>query len=359
MSPTAIGLIMLVGSYGAASDTTFHTYDFDCQTGSATLCQALTGLENPSFLAVADGDETVLAVYENQSTSSGLTMMKRRADSLTDYEPVAYTPVGGGAPCHVVVSPDGKYAVTSNYAGGSITIVPFDGANATFGTPTTIQFDGRGLDNERQATPHAHFTSFTPDGKLMITDDLGTDRLHVFPLDANGLPDAGKMTDIEIAAGSGPRHLVYDRSGENAYLINEIGGTVTHLRYDSDSGTLTPLSYILADYEHGAGSGDIHLSPDGRFLYASNRLKGDGLAIFAVDQTDGSLTPAGFNSTGIHPRNFAITPDGNWLAVGCRDDNTIEIYRRNPADGSLTPAHTIPCPKPVCILFLYQSKHRI
>lgn len=352
MSPSALGLIMLVGSYGAAADTTFHTYNFDCQTGDATLCQALSGLENPSFLAIADSGNTVLAVYENQSTSSGLTMLQRDADTPTKYMPVVYTPVGGAAPCHVVVSPNGKYAVTSNYLGGSITIVPFDGSNATFGTPSTIQFYGNGPVSDRQATPHAHFTSFTPDGKLMVVDDLGTDKLHVFPLGEDGFPLFDDMTDVDIAPGSGPRHLVYDRSGQNAYLINEIGGTVTHLRYDSDNATLMPVSYTLADYEHGEGSGDIHLSPDGRFLYASNRLKGDGIAIFTVDQTDGSLTPAGFHSTGIHPRNFAITPDGNWLLVGCRDDNLIEVYRRNPTDGSLTQTNSIPCPKPVCILFL-------
>lgn len=350
MSPAAIGLIMLVGSYGAASDTTFHTYNFDCQTGHATECQALSGLENPSFLAIVDDGKTILAVNENPSAAAGLTMLQRDADA--NYQPVAHCLVGGADPCHVVVSPNGKYAVTSNYSGGSITIVPFDGGETTFGTPSIIQFDGNGPVSDRQATPHAHFTSFTPDGKLMIVDDLGTDRLHVFPLDADGNPIANEMTDIEIAPGSGPRHLVYDQSGKNAYLINEIGGTVTHLRYNSENKILTPVSYTLADYEHAAGSADIHLSPDGRFLYVSNRLKGDGITIFAVDQTDGSLTPAGFNSTGIHPRNFAITPDGNWLLVACRDDNCIEVYRRDTADGSLSLNDTIPCPKPVCILFL-------
>ena len=351
MSPSAIGLIMLVGSYGAASDTTFHTYDFDCLTGQATLCQALTGLENPSFLAIVD-DNTLLTVNENHDATAGLTMLKRHSSTPTDYAPVADCLVGGADPCHVVISPNGKYAVTSNYSGGSITIVPFDTKDPKFGVTTTVQFDGSGPVKDRQDSPHAHFTSFTPDGKLMIVDDLGTDQLHVFPLDDKGYPVIGNMADIDIAPGSGPRHLVYDRSGENAYLINEIGGTVTHLRYNSADTTLTPVSYTLADYEHAAGSADIHLSPDGRFLYVSNRLKGDGITIFAVNPTDGSLTPAGFNSTGIHPRNFAITPNGNWLVVACRDDNLIEIYRRNINDGSLSPVNSIPCPKPVCILFL-------
>lgn len=355
MSSAAIGLIMLVGSYGAASDTTFHTYDFDCRTGQATLCQSLTGLENPSFLALADDGRTLLAVNENPSETAALTMLRQDADNPAAYKAVAQCSVGGGAPCHVTVAPGGHYAVTSNYSGGSITIIPFDGERQSFGTPSTIRFDGSGPTPERQASPHAHFTSFTPDEKLMVVNDLGTDRLHIFPLDADAKPIFTEMFDVAIADGAGPRHLVYDRTGENAYLINEIAGTVTHLRYDSDEKSLTPVSHILADYEHGEGSGDIHLSPDGRYLYVSNRLKGDGLAIFAVNMTDGSLAPAGFISTARHPRNFAITPDGNWLLVACRDDNCIEVYRRNLTDGSLSLTDTISCPKPVCIVFLKQQ----
>lgn len=352
MISAILGLIMLVGSYGAANDTTFHTYEFNTTTGRTTAHQSLAGMENPSFLTVADRGKTVLAVNENGLPTAGLTMMRRTRNDKLSYRPVTTVQTGGADPCHVVVAPNGKYAVTSNYSGGSISIIPFDGSKAFFGEPTIIQFSGSGPVAGRQNSPHAHFTSFTPDRKLMIVNDLGTDKLHIFPLDKKGFPIIEEMRDVDLEPGSGPRHLVYDRRGKNAYLINEIGGTVTHLRYDKKSKSLTPVSYTLADYEHAAGSADIHLSPDGRFLYVSNRLKGDGIAIFAVNRSDGSLTPAGFTSTGRHPRNFAITPDGRWLLAACRDDNRIDVFRRNPDDGSLTPTdHTINCPKPVCIIF--------
>lgn len=351
MLSASLGLIMLVGSYGSAQDTTFHTYSFDNSNGRAVLKQSLSGITNPSFLTVADSGDAILTVNENGGAAAGVTMMRRCGDDKFTYQPVASAPAEGADPCHIVISPDGKYAVTSNYSGGSVSIIPFDAETASFGQTTVIPFTGSGPVAGRQDSPHAHFTSFTPDGKLMIVDDLGTDRLHVFPLGDDGLPVVERMYDIMIEPGSGPRHLVYDNKAENAYLINEIGGTVTHLRYDKKRATLIPLKYTLADYEHGAGSADIHLSPDGRFLYVTNRLKGDGIAVFAVDKNDGSLTPAGFTPTGRHPRNFAITPDGRWLLAACRDDNRIEVFRRNADDGSLTLTDTIPCPKPVCIIF--------
>ena len=352
MLNSVLGLIMLVGSYGAANDTTFHSYNFDCQTGQVTLLETLTDLPNASFITLADNGETLLAVNESSEATAAVTMLKKDINNPARYNPVSSRLTGGADPCHIIVAPNGKYIVTSNYTGGSISIIPFDGSNSSFGETCVIKFKGSGPVEKRQDTPHAHFTSFTPDNKLMIVDDLGSDRLHIFPLDQSGYPVIEKMTDIEIQPGSGPRHLVYDNSGENAYLINEISGTVTHLKYTSDNTTVTPVKYYEADYNHAAGSGDIHLSPDGRFLYVSNRLIGDNITAFEVNADDGSLSPIEVTSTGRHPRNFAITPDGKWLLVACRDDNRIEVFRRDTENGSLTPTQfNIPCSRPVCIIF--------
>ena len=351
MLNSALGLVMLVGSYGSPTDTTFHAYKFDCETGTAELIQNLTGLSNPSYLILTPNDDFVITVNENSNRIDGVTMLKRDKAS-GDYDAVASRTTGDADPCHIAISPNGKYLVTANYSGGSISVVSFDLSDQKFGEASIMKFEGSGPLRVRQQTPHPHFRSFTPDSSAMIVNDLGTDRLHIFPLDSTGYPDFHAMTDVMLSPGSGPRHLVYDRSGKNAYLINEISGTVTHLRYNPAEKTLEPVSDILADYYNASGSSDIHLSPDGRFLYISNRLKGDGIMTFAVNEADGSLTSAGFTSTGKHPRNFAITPDGKWLLVACRDDNVIEVFSRNAEDGSLTKtARNISCPKPVCIIF--------
>lgn len=353
-------LVMTVGSYGSADDHTIHTYDFDTHIGSVTPIDSLSGISNPSFLAFAEGGATLLTVSEDEGTTAGVTML--HSDREGHYVPVAYSPTSsgnitdGGAPCHIAVTPDGCHAVTANYLGGSISVYKFDTARDSLSSPEIYTFEGEGADKMRQASPHPHFISFTPDGRLMLVNDLGTDCIYTYPMDADGGPMIGARRDVPLLAGSGPRHCVFLPEPHDdtytGFLINEIDGHVVMFFYDPMTGLIIPMTRMLADYAHGQGSADIHLSPDGRYLYVSNRLKGDGIVIFSVNQSDFSLTPVGFTPTGTHPRNFAITPDGNWLVVACRDSNAIEVYKRDSESGVLTRVgEPVWCNKPACILF--------
>ena len=189
--------------------------------------------------------------------------------------------------------------------------------------------------------PHLHCVRITPDGKYLLADDLGTDQIHKFNINPNANADnkekfltKGTPEAFKVAPGSGPRHLIFNSDGKFAYLINEIGGTVIAFRYAD--GMLDEIQTVAADTVNAQGSGDIHLSPDGKYLYASNRLKADGVAIFKVDETNGTLTKVGYQLTGIHPRNFIITPNGKYLLVACRDTNVIQIFERDQATGLLT-----------------------
>ena len=120
-----------------------------------------------------------------------------------------------------------------------------------------------------------------------------------------------------------------------------------------DGMRLDTLQYIKADTLSAQGSADIHVSPDGRYVYASNRLKGDGIAIFEVDTEDGTLNRVGYQPTGIHPRNFVITPNGSFLLVACRDTNEIQIFARDADTGMLTDTgKRIKTEKPVCLAFV-------
>jgi 6-phosphogluconolactonase (cycloisomerase 2 family) len=136
-----------------------------------------------------------------------------------------------------------------------------------------------------------------------------------------------------------------------AYVINELSGKVTAFQYTD--GQLKVIQNIEADSVRAQGSADIHISPDGKFLYASNRLKEDGIAIFSINGKDGTLTQKGYQHTGIHPRNFIITPNGRFLLVACRDSNVIQIYERDINTGLLTDTRKdIKLSKPVCIKFV-------
>ncbi|MFA6360979.1 MAG: beta-propeller fold lactonase family protein, partial [Dysgonamonadaceae bacterium] len=151
-------------------------------------------------------------------------------------------------------------------------------------------------------------------------------------------------------AGTGPRHFDFHPNGLYFYLLGELSGEV--IVYDYNMGDLQQKQIILADTVGARGSADIHVSPNGRFLYASNRLEADGIAIFKIDSQDGTLTKVGYQSTAKHPRNFAITPNGKFLLVAGRDDNVIQVYSIDKETGLLTDTHQdIVINKPVCIKF--------
>lgn len=341
-------LYLITGSYAPASTEGIRVYRFDQTTGATSYVSGLRGVENPSFLVPDPTGTHIYAVGENDaatSTASSLNFDRTRGTlTLTGSRPTH-----GAAPCHIAVSPDGKYVVTANYEGGSLTIFPLQ-ANGTLGNGTVVSFSGYGPVKGRQDSPHLHFISFTPDNRYLLANDLGTDCIHRFPLTAdNGsLIDTTRQTRIPLPPGSGPRHMAFAPDGHMAYLITELSGKVVALTYAN--GDLKPVQYAVADSLGAQGSADIHLSPDGRYLYASNRLKGDGLAIFSVSTAGGRLTRVGYQPTGPHPRNFTITPNGKYLLVACRDTDQIQIFRRNPQTGQLTDTgKRIDMPKPVCL----------
>jgi 6-phosphogluconolactonase (cycloisomerase 2 family) len=184
---------------------------------------------------------------------------------------------------------------------------------------------------------------------------LGTDKIHKFDVNA-GEPGnylkLGNPAAFDVAPGSGPRHLDFHPDGKFAYLINELSGAVTAFGYDAAAGNLSFIQSVQADTLDAKGSADMHVSPDGRFLYASNRLKGDGIAIFTINQADGKLTKAGYQETGIHPRNFVITPNGKFLLVAGRDSDVIQIFLIDKTTGLLENTYKdIELDMPVCLKF--------
>lgn len=327
-------LLMLVGSYAEAEEEGIKVYGLNQETGETVYRSGWKGIRNPSFLTVSSDLKRVYSVGENEektSTANALAFDPETGqlsflnESRTD----------GAAPCYIVLSPNEDYVVTANYTGGSITVFPVD-ETGRLGEGEVIAFEGKGQDAERQEQPHLHCAYFTPDGRFLLANDLGTDCIHAFPADASGegLVDRLAAFDIRLAPGSGPRHSVFDAGGKHLYLIDELKGDVVVMEYDGTS--FTQVQSIQADTVGARGSADIHLSPDGKFLYASNRLRADGLAIFAVDAANGQLTKVGYQLTGAHPRNFAITPNGKFVLVACRDTNEIEVYARNAETGLLT-----------------------
>ena len=343
-------MYLMVGSYATPEEEGIKLYAWDGEKGEATYVSGLKGISNPSYQVVSADGERVYSVGEDDGlTPTAHALSFDKADGKLTLMNTQLTQ--GGAPCYINLSPNEDFVITANYMGGSISVLPTETSGRLGENVSTFAFEGEGVLKERQSQPHLHCVEFTSDGKFLLANDLGTDKIHVFPLTSDGKLDEKATFDVALEAGSGPRHLCFSKDGRFAYLINELSGKVTALSYNGE--TLTPIQYIEADTVNAQGSADIHLSPDGKFLYASNRLKADGIAIFSVNQETGMLTKAGYQLTGIHPRNFIITPDGRFLLAACRDSNVIQIFSRDEKTGLLVDTgKTIVTSKPVCLKFL-------
>lgn len=348
-------LYILVGSYGPADQEGIKVYKFNQATGEGQYVSGVKGISNPSYQTVSKDGKRVYSVGEDNGGTACANALTFDAATGT-LTLINSQPTQGATPCHIALSPEEDYVVTANYNGSNISLFPLD-EEGRLKPGQTIGFEGSGPDKERQAIPHLHFVYFTPDNHYLLANDLGTDRIHRFPLNTRQkgsntpLVDRQRASDIRLTPGSGPRHAVFSADGRFAYLITELSGEVMAFTYDGDS--LSLMQTIQADTLDARGSADIHLSPDGRFLYASNRLKGDGLAIFLVNPEDGTLSKAGYQPTGIHPRNFVLTPNGQYLLVACRDIDEIQIFARDASTGLLTDTgRRIKTTKPVCLKFI-------
>lgn len=347
---TMENLYLIVGSYATPQEEGIKVYAWNNEKGEATYVSGLAGISNPSYQVVTADGERIYSVGEDDGlTSTAHALSFDKANGKLTLMNTQLTQ--GGAPCYINITPDGKSVITANYMGANISLIPLDSSGRLTENVKTIAFTGEGEIKNRQDQPHLHCVEFTPDGKHLLANDLGTDKIHVFPLNSDGKLDEKAGFDINLEPASGPRHICFSKDGRFAYLINEISGKVTTLSYDGKS--LTPIQYIEADTVNAQGSADIHLSPDGKFLYASNRLKADGIAVFSVNQETGLLAKVGYQLTGIHPRNFVITPDGKYLLVACRDSNLIQIFSRDEKTGLLIDTRKrIETSKPVCLKFI-------
>ena len=341
-------VIMLVGSYSEPADSALRAFRYNPADGSATYLYSIP-VANASYFAQASSG-VVYAVCESDEAASTVTALRPGADSATV---INVQPVGSSSPCYISVSPDGKFVLTANYGGGTVAVFPVEDNGAIDVRSALIPFEGSGPVERRQQSSHPHCVAFTPDRRFMLVDDLGTDRINMFRVaDGCDAPVAAVPDSVvEIRPGSGPRHIVFNDKGDRAYLLNEISDEVTVLRYDGHS--LHPVQYIAADTADAHGAGDIHLSADGRRLYASLRLAHEGIATFDVDPDTGLLTKLGHTPTGGHPRNFELSPDGRFMLVACRDADAVQIFEIDPQSGIPTyTGRSIDVPRAVCVKFI-------
>lgn len=322
------GTELLVGTYTTRGGDGIYSARFDERSGRFSRKKVFSRMVNPSYICI-DGDD-VLAVSE---TSDALASMCRIHDGVGG----SFMLTGGEDPCYIAT--DGTIALTANYTGGSLSVFK-DGVRTQL-----IKGSIGGPDPVRQESAHVHCCVFAPDGAYVLATDFSADRILRFKIECDSLRLVG-ATPLERDCG--PRHLLF--ADENTvYAIGELSGNITVLRY-SDGG-LEPLQTIEADPAHTRASADIRISPDGRFLYASNRKGMDGVAVFRVLE-GGLLEFVDYTRTTANPRNIALSPEGRFLLVASQDEDKVEVYSRDLQTGKLArTSETLEVSMPVCLLF--------
>jgi 6-phosphogluconolactonase len=316
-------------------------YAFD-EDSLAFEKRAETGdVDNPTFLSVDPEKRCVYATSEVYEWKEG-TVSAYRFDSdggVLTYLNKQVTL--GSIAAHSSLSRDGRFLMVANYAmgeGGPDRSVSVFGRNPDGSlTPAVsgVVHSGSGPNRERQERSHAHCVLQLADDGLVLVADLGLDRVFGYRLGSDGT--LARQTEVAAAPGAGPRHIALHPDGRTVFVFNELDSTVASMRLQAD-GSFAVLDVVAAlpagvSHSHAA---DIHISPDGRFLYGSNRGH-DSIAVFAVEQGSGKLTPRGHVSSGGRtPRNFTLTPSGRHLLVANQDSDVIVLLARDAETGGLT-----------------------
>jgi len=327
---------LLVGTYTNTCDSKgIYVYEFNSVSGEFKLKNSTEKVVSPSYLSVAANNKFVYAVNENgnQSAVTALTY-----DAPTGKLKVLNTNSSLGAdPCHLIN--DEKNVIVANYSGGSIAVFKKNADGSITEGQQLIQHEGKGPNAARQEKAHVHQVVFSPDKKFVLSNDLGQDKVFIYKYNPGASHEVLTLKgSVDVKKGSGPRHLTFSKDGKFVYLVQELDATLTTFSYDK-SGSLKRLaetSILPKGFTGGTGAAAIKISPDGKFLYVTDRVDANSISVYQI-QKDGNIKFVEQESTlGKGPRDFAIDPTGNYLLVGHQYTNDIIIFKRDKITGKLS-----------------------
>ena len=270
-------------------------------------------------------------------------------------------PAEGTSPAYVMPDDSGKNVLMINYAAvggrGNIRVYPIDDNGHLQPHSEMIEHDGGSVHPNRQQESHPHMIVTTPDNRFAIVPDLGTDKVYVYALDT----EQGKLslhTTLDLHAGAGPRHVAFHPTLSRMYIINELDSTMVTYEFETENDTWTHLktqSTLPDDYQEDPEKpnypADVHVHPNGKFLYGSNRQH-DSIVIYALDDS-GIPSLVGHESTQGHwPRAFMIDPKGEYLIVANRRTDNAVIFKIDSQSGLLSHTSTLELPAPIALKIL-------
>ena len=342
---------LYVGTYTQNGSIGIYIYEYKARSGALTPVGTAGQLQNPSFLTLSPDQKFLYAVQEIDAGLVSAFKITPESGQLTRLND---QPVKGIWPCHLQVDRTGRWLIVGNYGSGNLSVLPINPDGSLQPVSQTLQHTGHGPHLQRQEKAHVHSINIDRDNRFVIVADLGIDQLVAYSLDNQyGRLSPAKIPFTPVTSGAGPRHFAWHPHGQFAYGIMELNSTITVFNYKP--GQLTPIqtiSTLPGDFAGENTCADIHLSPDGKFLYGSNRGH-HSIAIFAVHSKNGHLTALGHQSVlGETPRNFALDPQGRFLLVANQNTDNIQVFKRHKKTGLLTyTGQEIKVSRPVCLVF--------
>lgn len=356
-------MLLYIGTYtNSGKSEGIYVQKFNLETGQLTPLHTVKNVVEPSFLAIDKSRKFLYAVNETvefEGQKSGAVSAFAIDQKTGNLQFLNQQPSLGGAPCHISVSDNEKFVLVANYLGGNVAVLPIEKDGKIGASVELAQHTGFGLNKDRQEAAHAHSIILAINNRFAFAADLGVDKIFIYAFDDK----TGKLIlnhtqpFYQTKAGAGPRHFTFHKTGKIAFVINELDLTISSLAFDEKLGTLREIQTVptLPTGISGVSNScaDIHISPNGKFLYGSNRGH-NSIVSFKIDESSGKLEYIEHTSTqGKKPRNFAIDPTGKFLLVANQESDSIVVFRIDEKTGKLQPTgNTAQVPVPVCLKFM-------
>lgn len=348
--------LVFVSAFKSGEEGAIHSYTFDSESGTLTPAHRTADVENPFFMTLSDDGNLLYAIhalafggkeneevaaYKVEGRSGKLSLLNRQSSK-------------GTASCYLDIDSTGKAVVVANYSSGDVASYSIAEDGKLSESVSYFKHEGSSVDPKRQKGPNAHSIVVSPDNNYAFAADLGIDKVMIYQLD----PETATITPndpafAKLPPGSGPRHSTFHPNGKFLYLINELANTVSVFGYNSETGALADLQIISTlpeGYEERTHTADLKITPDGRFLYGTNRGH-DSIASYRIGE-DGKLTLLKIQpSLGSGPQNLAILPDGKHMLCANMPGNNVVVFKIDPETGALTAiGDPIDIPMPACIM---------
>ncbi|MEN4761283.1 lactonase family protein [Chryseobacterium sp. C39-AII1] len=327
------------GSYNWDKETEgIYVYELDTVKGNLSKVTSYKGISNPSYLTLSSDGKYLFACTESKTSNGGSVSSFEFNSEKKALTFISRQKSGGENPVYLMAHQSGKWLVNGNYTQGSVSVYPISEGGKIEPYVQNIQYSEGSVNPDRQERSHIHSTVFSPNFDYIFLPDLGADKIRTYQFESETqqpLQEA-EIPFTKTAPGSGPRHFTFHPNGKFAYSIEEMGGAVSVYSYES--GKLNNLQRINTHsekFKDDFESSDVHISPDGKFLYASNRGNENNIAIFSI-QNDGTLKIVDYQSVkGKHPRTFTLDPSGKFLITANTVSSNVTVFKRNAENGLL------------------------